>query len=226
MQQQALIDATAAYVKSQLEGEGSGHDWWHIFRVWNNARYIASREAGADQFLVELAALLHDIGDHKFHNGDDTVGPRLVRAWLEKQAVDEDIIAQICSIVADLSFKGAGTSSAMPTLEGRIVQDADRLDAIGAIGIARTFAYGGHKNRELYNPNIAPVQHDTFTAYKSSTAPTVNHFYEKLLLLKGRMHTPTARAMAEKRHRYMEAFLAQFFAEWHATDVYAQHAED
>ncbi len=220
MQQQALIDTTADYVKSQLEGEGSGHDWWHIFRVWNNARYIASQEQGADQLTVELAALLHDIGDHKFHDGDETVGPRMVRAWLEQQSVSEDLIQSVCGIVEQLSFKGAGTSSAMPTLEGRIVQDADRLDAIGAIGIARTFAYGGHKNRELYNPAIPPVLHDDFAAYKSSTAPTVNHFYEKLLLLKDRMHTPTARALAEKRHRYMEAFLEQFYAEWNATDLF------
>lgn len=218
MQQQAIIDKTAAYVKSQLEGEGSGHDWWHISRVWKNALYIASQEQGADTFMVELAALLHDIGDHKFHNGDETVGPRLVREWLEEQLLNEELIISVCDIVSGLSYKGAGTSSAMPTLEGRIVQDADRLDAIGAIGIARTFAYGGHKGRELYNPGIAPVLHEDFTAYKSSTAPTINHFYEKLLLLKDRMHTSTARAMAERRHRYMESFLEQFYAEWNATE--------
>ena len=218
MQQQAIIEETAHYVREQLEGEGSGHDWWHIFRVWKNARYIASQEKGADLFKVELAALLHDIGDHKFHNGDETVGPRMVRDWLKKQLLDEALIASVCAIVSDLSYKGAGTSSAMPTLEGRIVQDADRLDAIGAIGIARTFAYGGHKGRELYNPAVAPVLHNNFEAYKSSTAPTINHFYEKLLLLKDRMHTSTARALAEKRHQYMEDFLAQFYAEWDAKD--------
>ena len=218
MQQQAIIDETARYVREQMEGEGSGHDWWHIFRVWKNARYIASQEKDADLFTVELAALLHDIGDHKFHNGDETVGPRLVREWLEKQPLDEVFIATVCDIVSGLSYKGAGTSSAMPTLEGRIVQDADRLDAIGAIGIARTFAYGGHKGRELYNPAVAPVLHDNFEDYKSSTAPTINHFYEKLLLLKDRMHTPTARALAEKRHQYMEDFLSHFYAEWNATD--------
>ncbi|EJF11081.1 HD domain-containing protein [Pontibacter sp. BAB1700] len=218
MQQQAIIDATANYVREQLEGEGSGHDWWHIYRVWKNALYIASQEKGADTFKVELAALLHDIGDHKFHNGDDTVGPRMVREWLERLQVNNALIAEICAIVSGLSYRGAGTSSAMPTLEGRIVQDADRLDAIGAIGIARTFAYGGHKGRELYNPAIAPVLHDNFEAYKSNTAPTINHFYEKLLLLKDRMHTPTAHAMAEKRHHYMKDFLTQFYAEWNATD--------
>lgn len=214
MQKQEIIANTTAYVKELLEGEGSGHDWWHIYRVWKNALHIAEQEQGADLYIVELAALLHDIGDHKFHNGDETVGPRMVRAWLEKQAVDEVIIQQVSAIVSDLSFKGAGTSSAMPTLEGRIVQDADRLDAIGAIGIARAFAYGGHKNRALYNPEITPEQHNSFEAYKSSTGPTINHFYEKLLLLKERMHTPSARAMAEARHRYMEEFLNQFYAEW------------
>jgi uncharacterized protein len=209
-----IIAATAAYVQQLLSGEGSGHDWWHIYRVWKNALHIASEEAGADLFVVELAALLHDIGDHKFHNGDDTVGPRMVRAWLEKFELKQEVIQHICSIVSDLSFKGAGTSSGMPTLEGRIVQDADRLDAIGAIGIARTFAYGGHKGRELYNPDIPPVLHDSFETYKASTAPTINHFYEKLLLLKDRLHTDTARKLADARHQYMEGFLEQFYAEW------------
>lgn len=196
-----------------LSGEGSGHDWWHILRVWNNAKTIAAREQ-ADLFIVELAALLHDIGDHKFHNGDETVGPRMARAWLEQQAVPEETIVHVCSIIQQLSFKGAGTSSHMPTLEGQIVQDADRLDAIGAIGIARTFAYGGHKNREIHNPTIAPELHTSFAQYKSSTAPTINHFYEKLLLLKDRMHTETAKEMAAGRHAHMEAYLEQFFAEW------------
>ncbi|WP_299699919.1 HD domain-containing protein [uncultured Pontibacter sp.] len=214
MQKQDIIAKTITYVKELLQGEGSGHDWWHIYRVWKNALHIASKEEGANLFIVELAALLHDIGDHKFHNGDESVGPRMVRAWLEKQGVEESIIQQVCLIVSDLSFKGAGTSSAMETLEGRIVQDADRLDAIGAIGIARAFAYGGHKGRELYNPEVSPEQHDSFEAYKSSAGPTINHFHEKLLLLKERMHTPSAIAMAETRHLYMEAFLNQFYAEW------------
>lgn len=212
--QQEIIAATTAYVKDLLTGEGSGHDWWHIYRVWKNSLHIASKEPGADLFIVELAALLHDIGDHKFHNGDETVGPRMVREWLEKLEVEEQLIQHICSIIKDLSFKGAGTTSAMATLEGRIVQDADRLDAIGAIGIARAFAYGGHKGRELYDPSVPPVLHDTFEAYKSGVAPTINHFYEKLLLLKDRLHTPTARVLAESRHQYMEQFLKQFYAEW------------
>lgn len=209
----SIVAATEEYVQKKLSGEGSGHDWWHVLRVWNNAKTIAKKE-NADLFVVDLAALLHDIGDHKFHNGDETVGPRLAREWLEQQQVEEKTIEHVCSIIRDLSFKGAGTSSDMPTLEGKVVQDADRLDAIGAMGIARAFAYGGHKNREMYNPSIKPVLHESFEAYKSSTAPTINHFYEKLLLLKDRMHTETARQMAAQRHQYMEDFLNQFYAEW------------
>lgn len=211
--QQEIIAKTEAYVKSLLSGEGSGHDWWHILRVWNNARTIASNEQ-ADLFIVELAALLHDVGDHKFHKGDETVGPRMAEDWLTKLQVNPDIIEQVTTIIKELSFKGAGTSSTMSSIEGCIVQDADRLDAIGAIGIARTFAYGGHKNREIYNPEISPELHNTFEAYKNSTAPTINHFYEKLLLLKDRMHTQTARQMAEQRHHYMQLYLEQFYAEW------------
>ena len=209
-----IIQQTEDYVKSLLSGEGSGHDWWHVYRVWKNAQTIASSESGANLFIVELAALLHDIGDHKFHNGDETVGPRMARQWLEKHNLSEADIEHVCTIIRDLSFKGAGTSSAMTSLEGRIVQDADRLDAIGAIGIARTFAYGGHKNRLLYDPEVKPELHDSFEAYKASTAPTINHFYEKLLLLKDRMHTETARIMAAQRHKYMEEFLEQFYSEW------------
>ncbi|NEM98904.1 HD domain-containing protein [Pontibacter burrus] len=211
--QQVILAKTEAYVKNLLTGEGSGHDWWHILRVWNNARTIALNEQ-ADLFKVELAALLHDVGDHKFHNGDETVGPRMAEDWLTKLQVNPDIIEHVTTIIKELSFKGAGTSSRMSSIEGCIVQDADRLDAIGAIGIARTFAYGGHKNREIYNPEISPELHNSFEAYKKSTAPTINHFYEKLLLLKDRMHTQTAKQLAEQRHRYMELYLEQFYAEW------------
>lgn len=211
--QDALIAATADYVKELLTGEGSGHDWWHIYRVWNNAKAIAAQEE-ASLFIVELAALLHDIGDHKFHDGDETVGPRMAAEWLGRHQVLPEVTQHICLIIKVLSFKGAGTSSAMSSPEGCIVQDADRLDAIGAIGIARAFAYGGHKSRELYNPHIPPERHDSFAAYKASTAPTINHFYEKLLLLKDRMHTEAAKELAGLRHQYMEAFLEQFYAEW------------
>ncbi|MBC5991593.1 HD domain-containing protein [Pontibacter cellulosilyticus] len=212
--QKLLIQKTADHVKSLLSGEGSGHDWWHIYRVWKNAQSIAIEEPTANVHIVELAALLHDIGDHKFHNGDETVGPRMAREWLERHNILEADIQHICTIIQELCFKGAGTSSAMSSIEGRIVQDADRLDAIGAIGIARTFAYGGHKDRLLYDPEVKPVLHTSFEDYKASTAPTINHFYEKLLLLKDRMHTKAARRIAEQRHQYMETFLQQFYKEW------------
>lgn len=211
--EEEIIAATADHVKSLLEGEGSGHDWWHIYRVWNNAKHIAATEK-ASLFVVELAALLHDIGDHKFHGGDDTVGPRMAAEWLHQFDLPDTLINQVATIIKEVSFKGAGTTSAMSSIEGCIVQDADRLDAIGAIGIARTFAYGGHKNREMYNPEINPEMHQSFETYKASTAPTINHFYEKLLLLKDRMHTQTAKTIAAKRHLYMEKYLEQFFAEW------------
>lgn len=210
---QRWIQETESHVRAQLLGEGSGHDWWHIERVRTNALLIA-REEDVDLVVVELAALLHDIADHKFHDGDDTVGPRVARAWLESIGVDEGTIAHVCDIIATLSFKGAGTSSQMRSREGMVVQDADRLDAIGAIGIARTFAYGGHANREIYNPDIPPVQHGSFEEYKTNSSPTINHFHEKLLLLKGRMNTRTARRIAEGRHRFMETFLDQFHREW------------
>lgn len=194
-------------------GEGSGHDWWHIERVWRNARHIAHHEP-VDLLVVDLAALCHDIADHKFHNGDETAGPRVARTHLERIGVGEDVIVHVCEIITDLSFKGAGITTPMRTREGMVVQDADRLDAIGAIGIARTFAYGGHAGREIHNPEIPPVSHDSFEAYKNNTSPTINHFHEKLLLLRDRMNTPTARRIADQRHQYMEDFLEQFHREW------------
>jgi len=213
MNKKLIIKNTEEFIKNKLSGEGSGHDWWHIYRVWNNALYIGKREK-ADMFVVQLAALLHDISDWKFNNGDDTVGPKLAREWLEKQKVEEEIISHVCEIIKDLSFKGAGVKSQMPTIEGMIVQDSDRLDAIGAIGIARTFAYGGHKNNEMYNPNIKPALHTSFEQYKNNSSSTINHFYEKLLLLKDLMNTETAKKIAEKRHKYMEKFLDEFYKEW------------
>ncbi len=211
--QAEILAQTEQYVKEKLSGEGSGHDWWHIYRVYQNARSLC-RQENVDTFVVELAALLHDIGDHKFHHGDTTVGPRLARAWLTPLGVAENTISHISEIIADLSFKGSGVPTPMRTREGMIVQDADRLDAIGAIGIARAFAYGGHKGRLLYDPAIHPTEHHSFSAYQNSQAPTINHFYEKLLLLKERMNTPAARHLAEERHAFMEQFLTQFFAEW------------
>lgn len=208
-----IIESTTTYAHENLGSEGSGHDWWHVWRVRNSALKIGKAE-GADLFVVELAALLHDIADWKFHDGDETAGSRVASTWLESHQVDEDIIRHVCSIIDDLSFKGAGVKSTMPTLEGMVVQDADRLDAMGAIGIARTFAYGGHKGREMYNPEVKPERHETFEQYKASTGPTINHFYEKLLLLKGLMNTQTAKEMAEGRHQYMKEFLERFYQEW------------
>ncbi len=209
---QCILD-TEYYVRNQLEGEGSGHDWWHIHRVRNTARMLAKEEK-ADLIVVELAALLHDIADHKFHNGDATVGPRVAGKWLTQLGVETEIIEHVQEIIRDVSFKGANVQTPMRTIEGKIVQDADRLDAMGAIGIARAFAYGGYKKRELYNPERSPTEHSNFEAYKSDTGPTVNHFYEKLLLLKERMNTTTGKKIAEERHTFMEVYLQRFYAEW------------
>lgn len=208
-----VINNTIEYVKAKLEGEGSGHDWWHVYRVWKNSILISANEE-VDMFTVELAALLHDIGDWKFYNGDETVGPRLAREWLNKNGVDKSIVQQVSNIIAKMSYKGKGVKSEMDTIEGMVVQDADRLDAIGAIGIARTFAYGGSKGREMYNPNRKPEYHETFEQYKSSNGTTINHFYEKLLLLKDLMNTNTAKKIAAERHEFMETFLEQFYKEW------------
>ncbi|MFZ4411838.1 MAG: HD domain-containing protein [Bacteroidales bacterium] len=213
MNNDEIVHQTADYIKTKMLGEGSGHDWWHIYRVWKNALHIGQYEK-ADLFVVELAALLHDIADWKFHDGNDDIGPQMARSWLEKLAVEETEIAHVCQIIKGVSFKGAGVSTNMKTIEGKVVQDADRLDAIGAVGIARTFAYGGSKSREIYNPDIKPIVHASFEEYKNSISPTLNHFYEKLLLLKDLMNTSTAKNMAEHRHQIMEDFLAEFYLEW------------
>ncbi|WML35056.1 HD domain-containing protein [Clostridium sp. OS1-26] len=208
-----IVLETAEFVREKLEGEGSGHDWWHVYRVWKSAVNISKYEK-ADLLTVELAALLHDIADWKFYNGDQTIGPKIAVEWLIKQKVDYERIEHIASIIKDISFKGAGVKGEMSTIEGMIVQDADRLDAIGAIGIGRAFAYGGHKGRELYNPDIKPVYHESFEQYKKSQGTTINHFYEKLLLLKDLMNTARAKELAVKRHEFMEEFLKQFYSEW------------
>jgi uncharacterized protein len=213
MKQQLILDKTRDYIKQELGGDGTGHDWWHIVRVTKIAMQIGIKE-GADLFIIELGAMLHDLGDFKFHNGDDTVGPRMVTEWLQNLKVDNSTITKVVDIVKQISYKGADVETPMSTLEGQIVQDADRLDAIGAIGIARTFAYGGSKGREIHNPDIDPENHDNFEDYKNSKSPTINHFYEKLLLLKDRMNTETAKKMAIKRHEYMEGYLNQFYKEW------------
>jgi len=217
MDKEQIIQETAEYIKTRLSGEGSGHDWWHVYRVWKNAVHIAAFEQ-ADLFVVELAALLHDIADWKFHDGNEDIGPQLAREWLEGLDVDQDVTGHVSRIIQDISFKGAGVTTNMKTIEGMIVQDADRLDAMGAIGISRAFAYGGSKGRELYNPDLVPEQHDSFEQYKNSRGTSINHFYEKLLLLKGLMNTGTAREIAGKRHKVMEGFLEEFFAEWEGKD--------
>ena len=214
MDKQQVIQNTISHLKEQFASDASGHDWWHMYRVWQLAKTIAATEPEADMFIVELGALLHDIADWKFTGGDMEAGPRVAREWLTGQHVDEKVIVQIEDIIRNVSFKGAGVASKMKTIEGKIVSDADKLDAIGALGIARTFAYGGSKGRLMYDPERKPTPDMDFEAYKSSNSPTINHFYEKLLLLKDRLFTKEARRLAEKRHVFMEQFLDEFFEEW------------
>ena len=210
----SIIEKTIQFVRSQLEGEGTGHDWWHVHRVYSTALNIAQQEKGADVFVVSLGALLHDIADYKFHDGDESVGPRVAGEWLEQCGVHRDVIDLVQEIIRTISFKGAGVATPMRTLEGKIVQDADRLDALGAVGIARCFAYGGSKGKPLYDPEIKPVMHTSFETYKKSKGTSVNHFFEKLFLLKDLMNTQTAKKIAQKRHDVMEQFIKTFFAEW------------
>lgn len=208
-----LIHNTILFVKQKLENAEGGHDWFHIERVYKNALLIA-KEENCDLDIVQLGALLHDIADSKFHNGDESVGPKVARQFLESQNVAEDIIKHVINIIENISFKGGNFEKKFNSIELDIVQDADRLDSLGAIGIARTFNYGGFKNRTLYDPEIAPNMNMSIEEYKNSQAPTLNHFYEKLLLLKDKMNTETAKHIAQQRHRFMESFLAQFYAEW------------
>ena len=213
MDQEKIIRRTADHVRRELSGDATGHDWWHIQRVRVLALRLG-REEGADLFVVELAALLHDIADWKFQDGDLEAGPRQAAAWLAKCGVERTVIERVRAIVGSLSFKGAEVESSMATLEGQVVQDADRLDALGAIGIARAFAYGGSRQREMHNPNRTPESHASFEAYRDSDSTTVNHFHEKLLLLADGMNTDTARRLARERHDYMESFLDRFHSEW------------
>lgn len=211
--EESVIEQTIAFVKQTLANAEGGHDWWHIQRVWQLSRTIATVEK-ASLFVVELGALLHDIADSKFHDGNEDLGAQKAREFLSALKVDEATIEHVVQIIDNISFKGGKEAQKFKSIELDIVQDADRLDAIGAIGIARTFNYGGFKNRELYNPDIKPNLQMTKEEYKNSTAPTINHFYEKLLLLKDRMNTETGRNMAEYRHLFMEAFLEEFYREW------------
>jgi len=236
MNPEQIIQHTAAYVRQEFERDSSGHDWSHIHRVWKNALAICQHEQ-ADIFTVELAALLHDLDDWKLFpplssplppgrvparvegpgvRADET--PLRAAAWLRQMEADPAISAHVCEIITHLSFKGARVENKISTIEGMIVQDADRLDAIGAVGIARAFAYGGHAGRPLYDPDAPPQMHQSFAQYKSSRSATINHFYEKLLLLKERMNTKTAKLIAEQRHAYMETFLERFMQEWDGKD--------
>ena len=208
-----IIDKTIQFVKQKLENAEGGHDWFHIERVYKNALLIA-KEEDCNLTVVQLGALLHDIADSKFHDGDETIGPKTARFFLEKENVEEATIQHVIAIIENISFKGGNFEKKFTSKELEIVQDADRLDAIGAIGIARTFNYGGFKNRALYNPEILPNLTMSKEEYKNSESPTLNHFYEKLLLLKDKMNTQTGKKIALERHVYMENFLSQFLAEW------------
>jgi uncharacterized protein len=212
-----IIQQTADFIKREFNGDSSGHDWWHIYRVWKNAVAICEHEQ-ADMFIVELAALLHDLDDWKFsENGDET--PRRAKAWMESCGVDSQVNEAVCEIIMHISYKGARVENKMETLEGFIVQDADRLDAIGAIGIGRAFAYGGYRNRPMYDPEAENQMHASFEEYKNSKSATINHFYEKLILLKDKMNTATAKRIAEQRHEVMLKFLEQFMSEWEGRDL-------
>lgn len=213
MSQKNLVENTILFVKETLKNAEGGHDWFHIERVLNNSRNIAEKE-NANLQIVELGALLHDIADSKFHDGDETVGPRKAEEFLRSQNAPEEVIDHVIKIIENISFKGGNITQKFKSIELDIVQDADRLDALGAIGISRTFNYGGFKGRALYDPEIKPNLNMTKEEYKASNAPTINHFYEKLLLLKDRMNTETGRKIAAERHLFMEQFLEQFYAEW------------
>jgi uncharacterized protein len=212
MEHADIIEKTQSFVRETLENAEGGHDWWHIHRVWLNSKHIAANEA-ADLLVVELAALLHDIADSKFHNGDEEIGPETAGKFLRELNLDEAIIAHVQQIIRHISFKASFSKAAFHSKELEIVQDADRLDAIGAIGIARAFSYGGFKGREIYNPEIKPNLNMTKEEYKNSSTPSINHFYEKLLLLKDKMNTTTGKLIAEQRHHFMEIYLQQFYLE-------------
>lgn len=208
-----IIAKTVEFVKNELAGTEGGHDWFHIERVWKNTRLIGTREA-CDAFICELGALLHDIADSKFYGGDESIGPQKAERFLASLGVASAVTQHVKNIITHISYKGGNEAQAWRSPELDVIQDADRLDAIGAIGIARAFNYGGFKNRALYDPDIPPKLDMTREEYKNSTAPTINHFYEKLLLLKDRMNTETGKELAEKRHVFMEQYLSQFYAEW------------
>jgi uncharacterized protein len=213
MNRNQIIEATISFVKETLSNAEGGHDWHHINRVWNNAKRIASHEGGVDLFVVELGSLLHDIADAKLHDGDEEIGPRKARKFLESLRVAPEVVNHVENIIRHISFRSTRDGQKWTSYELQVVQDADRLDAIGAVGIARAFNYGGHKGRTLYDPDVLPNLSMSKEEYTNSTGTTLNHFYEKLFLLKDKMNTTTGRAMAEQRHKYMQEFVEQFLAE-------------
>lgn len=209
----SIVESIAGLVEEKFRNDATGHDWHHIARVWRTARSIGEAE-GADMLQVELGALLHDIADHKFHNHNLEEGPRQARTLIIGQGGGEELAEKVARIVSEVSFKGAGVETPVTSIEAAVVQDADRLDAIGAVGIARAFAYGGSKQRPLYEPDRPPTAHQNFQDYATDKGHTINHFYEKLLLLRDRMQTETGKRMAKERHAFMETFLIQFMGEW------------
>ena len=214
MSNNQLLEATKSFVKETLKNAEGGHDWFHTERVYNNALIISKTE-DVSVYVVQLGALLHDIADSKFHDGDETVGPKMAREFLFKHNVDSTIIEHVVNIIKHISFKNSlDGKSGFTSKELEVIQDADRLDAIGAIGIARCFNYGGFRNRPLYDPSIKPILKITKEEYKNSSSPTINHFYEKLLILKDKMNTKTGKQIAENRHQFMELYLKQFYDEW------------
>jgi uncharacterized protein len=213
-----VIRRTEVYVRDELYADSSGHDWWHVHRVRRLAVDLGRKES-ADLYLVELAALLHDISDYKLNGGDHEKGPRVAWEWLRGLGESEQCAISVADIIANMSFKGAGTMSLMRTIEGAVVQDADWLDAVGAIGVARAFAFGGFAGQPMHDPELSPHLHASRAEYLNRDGSTINHFYEKLLLLKNRMNTATAKIVAERRHEVLEAFLREFFLEWDARDV-------
>ncbi len=214
MSNEELVSRTAAFVKDKFKDESSGHDWWHIYRVWQLAKRIAAKEKGANILVVELGALLHDIADFKFHGNDLEAGPKAARVWLAKAGADDQVILAVEDIVRNVSFKGAKIENKFKSIDGQIVHDADKLDAIGAIGIARVFAYSGFNGNLIHDPDRKVLDFKTFEEYANYKSTSINHFYEKLLLLKDRMLTKTGNQMAARRHEYMENYLKEFYTEW------------
>jgi uncharacterized protein len=208
-----LLKEVKSIVEEKFKSESADHDWYHIERVLKLAEYIQSKEGG-NLLLVQLAALLHDISDHKLNGGIKNDCGRVSREILSKLNADEQLVDQVCEIVDKVSFKGAGVSDVIESLELDIVRDADRLDAIGAIGIARAFHYGGKNDRSFYEPDLGPLLHTDFDSYSSDKSHTLNHFHEKLLLIKDRLRTETAKTIGEERHQLMEGFVSNFLKEW------------